>query len=786
MFSNAPIINNQNIKVNEESFFRQDFAIYNEVKIQLNTQRNFNRGEFDALYNKSFRNDWIDSNIKSFINLDNLDKSEGRYSRLLAFYRRIDLDFFENISAPMRIASFPLDIIDNFKVYDELFERYYDSFTPYDCNNKRLKENFKKESLTFTFRLWLAGYGILPGFTKNHITDELISDLFEFTKTRPPVGTLIKYIRFISFALSQEDNSPVTEVFKIRETTSLLDREIQKWDKVIGKSALGETFKKFTLEQIYPRINGPMLHEYRNSKGELVRITENQISPGSFTNYSGGLRDMFLELQKLNIDSVEGALNGGILDVLSSTRDSFGTTKYGMIKSTTKSWVKWYIAENNLDLNIHRIIPPANKRNNTAYGKILNISDTVELIDILLNDSSPFYENSTVIDYRCRYIALLMLSSGQRISAVSCLSYDCLKKNKNGELRLVFHKTKTGDGYDVPATQDIVKYVNKLREHAPKLEICFPSKIYPYADDLTIKRLVANKFDNGPISDSTVNRFLRKVQTYLWGPDFEKYKDKVFTCHDFRRMKATYMNWSGYSNQDIQKQLGQSDINSQLPYLQTKPPEHQEAFSNIYKQGVYKIDDSGNVLINKNRVFNKAVELSEDSDNESHKLLIKSILKSIKNADELSIKSVDTTVLEPTGFPIGIYSCSASQLVNCGKSPIHCFGCDSYVPDDDSLDSHKVELFRYMILSAYHSKSIKSTKDMIVKDVVSKKIMTINESIDKAFNNLFTKFNLDQKEIDKIKSELESKVKSYSRKYMKSKPSPTFKEAKKYLDEGAL
>ena len=64
--------------------------------------------------------------------------------------------------------------------------------------------------------------------------------------------------------------------------------------------------------------------------------------------------------------------------------------------------------------------------------------------------------------------------------------------------------------------------------------------------------------------------------------------------------------------------------------------------------------------------------------------------------------------------------------------------------------------------------------------------MTINESIDKAFNNLFTKFNLDQKEIDKIKSELESKVKSYSRKYMKSKPSPTFKEAKKYLDEGAL
>ena len=33
MLNNVLAINNQNIKVNEESFFRQDYAIYNEVKI---------------------------------------------------------------------------------------------------------------------------------------------------------------------------------------------------------------------------------------------------------------------------------------------------------------------------------------------------------------------------------------------------------------------------------------------------------------------------------------------------------------------------------------------------------------------------------------------------------------------------------------------------------------------------------------------------------------------------------------------------------------------------------
>ena len=68
MPSNLLAINNRNIKVDEEKFFRQDFAIYNEVKIQLNTERNFTRTEFDALYAKSFRNHWIDSKIEDFIN----------------------------------------------------------------------------------------------------------------------------------------------------------------------------------------------------------------------------------------------------------------------------------------------------------------------------------------------------------------------------------------------------------------------------------------------------------------------------------------------------------------------------------------------------------------------------------------------------------------------------------------------------------------------------------------------------------------------------------------------
>lgn len=209
-----------------------------------------------------------------------------------------------------------------------------------------------------------------------------------------------------------------------------------------------------------------------------------------------------------------------------------------------------------------------------------------------------------------------------------------------------------------------------------------------------MKRLVANKFNTGPINRETVADFLQRLQKHIWGEDFKDVKDKVFAPHDFRRIKATSMKIRGSSDGEIAKQLGHSNIKSQVPYLLTKPVEHQEVFAEIYQEGLYsdlyKLDSDGNILLNKDVMEDKVAEISSAT---SYNDLIETILSSINNANDITIQKVDTSVLEPTGFPVSIYSCNASNAVHCMKSRISCFGCDYYKPDDDSLETHKAEIF---------------------------------------------------------------------------------------------
>ena len=708
------------------------YANYDGTLFELNTRENFKPSEFNSLYTKSFRKNWINYNLEYFENdFDTLDKPERNYARLLAIFRRINLDFYVQNGQPINLKFYPMiDEIDNFKVFDGLFKKYYEKFDPHNANNKKLKDDFYKRAKVLTLKLWMNGYGLLPGLTDRCINDSLIDELLNFMQENN-IRNLGKFLRFISFALLREEESPVTKLCVLRESTDVFEREMKKWDNIKNKenTALWSLFREFLLSHYYKRISGPLLYEYKNKDGKIIRETYKTITVSTYVNYSIGLRNMLSELESINVKTIEDALNYGILDVLSETINEYEKTKYTTMKSVTKLFVELYIKDNNLDLNIDRIAPASITRRNTTYGQILNVSDVVSLIDVLLDDTSSFYDNITLGDFRCRYICLLMLSTGQRLSEILCLSYDCIRKNKNGDSFLNLHKVKVGDGNIVPATNDVIRFVEKLREVAPEDELYFSTDLYPYLDDLTMKRLVANKFNDGPMSKTAVNNFLRRIQEYLWGKDLS-HKDKIFTSHDFRRMRATYMSWCGYDSGAIAKQLGQSNINSQLPYLQTKPIEHQEIFADIYEEGVYSdlyhVDNNGDVLVNKVAVINKAGEISSTN---SYDTLIKSILSGINNANEISIDKVDITALEPTGFPTGIFSCSASNMVHCTKSRIACFHCDYYAPDEDSLDNHKTELLRYLILSQYQSKTLKTTKDIVLKRMLTEKISFINVGV---------------------------------------------------------
>jgi len=780
------------IQFSQDSKEKKQYGEFNGQPIELNIRCNFRPHEFNAVYDgKKFIKDLQSIDVSYFEKkFDSLSKNDRNYVRLLAIFRRLSLDFFTEISSPISIEHYKcIDSIENFKLFDEYFDKYYETFDPQYAKNDRVKNNFKKSAKLFTLKLWMDGYGLIPGLTDKYLTSEFLEEILKYAK-KNRTRNVMKFLRFISFALSQENNSPIDKQIVIIEgSADVYDREIAKWDLIENEdnSELLNIFKDFSVNFYYKRTTGNLLHEYNNN-GTLKRETYEQIGIATFVNYSIGLRNMLLGLEELEIFTLDEALKHGILDVLADKADLYKKTKYDNMKSATKALVDFYIKDNNLDLNIDKIVPPTLSRRDTSYGQTLNISDVSELIGALLDDNCSFYDEISLSDYRCRYICLMMLSTGQRISAHISLAYDCIKKNKNGDLFIHFHNTKGEKELTVPATPDILNYVAKLKAVAPLEELYFPRKKYRYLDDLKIRRLIANKFNSGPINRETVSDFLRRLQKHLWGEDL-KNKDKVFAPHDFRRMKATYMSWCGASQGEIAKQLGQSNINSQLPYLQTKPVEHQEVFANIYEEGLYsnlyQIDTDGNILLDKNIIEDKANDISSTN---SYDTLIESILSSINDADDITIQKVDSSTLEPTGFPVSIYGCNASDSVHCMKTRISCFSCDYYKPNDDSLESHKAEIFRYLLLHKKQLKSLKSTKDIMLKSILTEKTKFLEGAINDAFGKLFDKFNLNKNEISKVKEELETKSKTYSnsRTYGKQKPMPSFLEALRYIKEGKI
>lgn len=779
---------NQN---NTEKEIKQ-YGEYKGQPIELNLRCNFRPHEFMAIYNsKKFTKDLQDIDVSYFEeNFESLGKNDRNYVRYLAVFRRLNLDFFTEISSSISLNNYTfIDSIENFKLFNKYFDKYHDAFDPQHADNPKIKGAFKSSAKLFTLKLWMSGYGLIPGLTDKHITSEFLEEVLKYAQENN-TRKIIKFLRFISFSLYQESDSPVDRQLIIKEGTDLFEREFAKWDSLEneGSSELLKIFRDFTKDFFYKRTEGNLLHEYSHN-GTLVRETYQSIGSNTFVNYSLALRNMLSDLAEIDVFTMDDALEYGILDVLADKAGVYEKTKYETMKSTIKYLVDIYIKDNNLDLNINRIVPPTISRRDTYYGQALNMSDVTELIEALLDDDCSFYENISLSDKRSRYLCLLMLSTGQRISAHICLAYDCIKENRNGDFFINFHKTKNGQEVSVPATPDILDYVTKLQEVAPLEELEFSTSIYPNLDDLKMKRLVANKFNTGPINRETVADFLQRLQKHIWGEDFKDVKDKVFAPHDFRRIKATSMKIRGSSDGEIAKQLGHSNIKSQVPYLLTKPVEHQEVFAEIYQEGLYsdlyKLDSDGNILLNKDVMEDKVAEISSAT---SYNDLIETILSSINNANDITIQKVDTSVLEPTGFPVSIYSCNASNAVHCMKSRISCFGCDYYKPDDDSLETHKAEIFRYLLLHKNQLKSLKATKDIMLKSILTEKTKYLESSINSVFDKLFDKFNLNKIEISKIKDELEKKSKTYSssRTYGKQKPMPSFQEALRYIKEGKI
>lgn len=765
----------QNFKSNE-----YDHIIFNGIPIRIGIKEHFNRYEIEAYSKRKFQYNFLDEPLDFYIYHNELTRVEKSYSFVLAFYRRISLSLELSFSSPVSYRYYPTNELVNFKHLNELFEKYYSSFQKLDTNNFEKKNTFKNKVFQIVFKFWLSGYGLAPNYTDYYIDEDQLSYLQNWEKTQ-----YAKVARFLGFILSSENFSPVKKVPCMKQNTSLEDRELGKWNKLLNKfnTPIAQEFFDFAFNNLRNRINNSSIIEYNDNKGILIRESLGSITDGTWVQYSNSLLDLAYFLNSNGYFTIEICLNGGIEKVMTYEVSKLPRNSKQNIRIVCRSWLELYMKINNIQLNINRIIPLALKNAEKSFGKMIHYGSAQTLLQTLLDDNCGYFDDNNISDLRARRACLLQLATGQRASEICCLLYKCLHVDNMGITWLFIHKTKGNKSNKVVATPDIKKWIEELQEVAPSHKILISTSEYPYGDNLEVRRLLADQFDESPFTYDSMNKFLIRVQLKIWGDNHPN--KKPFTTHDLRRIHALYMRLIGKSKDEIQDQLGHDNIDSQLPYLATKPLEHQKWFKKIQLEGVYTniTSKKSSNTIELNKIIDKSTELN--SNKYSADKIIDLLSKISADVENFEIPKYNKTPL-PTGFPLRIHSCNANLMVNCGHTELHCFGCKYYKPDLNTLEDHKVEIFRYMVLVLYQNKLVKKTKDLLEKEIVKVRSNDIKNLINNAFNQLFKKFNISNNEISLIEKELTQKSNAYIKKLFKINPNPSFIEAKEYLIEGSI
>lgn len=758
-----------------------NYVDHNGYQIRFGIPEHFSRYEIKAFPEKKLQYNHTHISLDALCELSDLESRQLKsYAFILAFYRRITFSLEELIPTAISFRHYDLDEFENFTIFNDIFEKNYPKFEKLNSDNTNMKQDFKDKVTQVLLKLWMCGYGILPGLNDKAIDNEVIEII------RAKMTDKVKIARFLNFALSEEPNSPVTNTFRVKTITSLLDRELGKWKllKDMFDNEITQSLYDFTFIFQRARINNNHFYEYKDSEGQLVRESLVKITDGTWVQYSLAALELCRELNEYGYTTIDDCINDGLITVLTEVVSTFEKTKKSTIRIVAKLWISYYCKTHRITANINRIVPPSVSNNIQIFGKLFNFGAAITLIETLLDDSSTYFEENTLSDYRARRACLIQLASGQRATSICYLLKDCIKTDIQGTPWLIMHKTKFDSANKVVATPDILKWVKELQAVAPRDKILISPEEYLYGDGLCEYRLLGNQFDDGPLTYDSLNKFLFRIQFKLWGN--KNPNGRLFTTHDFRRMHAVYMKMKNRDSVEIQEQLGQEDILSQLPYIITKPIEYQEHFKRIQEKGVYN-----NIRCNDDEHTDIAIDTIIDTVNNLNNnnydatALTKVLLDASNSVADFKPPEPQERPL-PSGFPMRINSCNATMITNCGHTELHCFKCKHYKPDADTLEDHKIEVFRYMVLKLYQDKESKKTKDMLQQEVIKFRSSEINKLIKDCFDNLFGKFNLTSKEISNIKSTLSEASEKYIKKYYKKNPQPSFIEAKNYLMKGDI
>ncbi|MCY9657179.1 site-specific integrase [Paenibacillus chondroitinus] len=750
------------------------FIKVDNLYIQLYAEKHITANEL-FLFRGKITQSVLDTPFKYYSNQfsDYQDsKVDKAYAYILGFLQRITIPLEWLLQSSVNPSSYPIEAVENFQVFEQLYDKYYPNYYKLDVKDKTLKQKRKKKVLLYIFKLWLAGYALFPRLGRKAINHEVLKQITE----RDASTQVIDTIRFLSFILYHEAHSLVKEILQVKNNTPLFKREFNKWNNIMNSypSELTRSIHEYNFNISYLRVN---------NVGITSKPQEDSITLSSWVTYSASLINFAEELGINQVNTIQEALSHGIRHFLSRNRmmnysDDFAKNT----RIAIRKWLEWLSEAQQLNLNILKIVPFKLSRRTKTFGKLIDVASAHLLIETLLDDHSSYFDENKIFDFRLRRACLIQVATGARGSEVGLLLKDCLRNDHLGTVWLHFHKTKNGNPHDVVARSDVQKWVAELQTMSPSHKIAAPKALYPAGDDLNEFRLFANFFEDGPLTYDGINSFLEKIQHKIWGKQHPN--GRAYTSHDLRRIHTLYMRIKGKTKHEIQDQLGQTNVDSQLPYLATKPLAHQQWFKEIAQKGIYKNvsnleNDHEGVTVPLDTVLEQTAKFEVSAHDISD--VVKKMIEEQVTTDISPSFSTPSGTLAinqvSAGFPRRTHNCRAHELLNCGHTELHCFSCKKYMPDSDMLNEHKAEVLRYMILTKHNEYQAKKNKDALEKETILIRANDIRLLIKETFHELFKKFDLTEDSAGKIEIELQKKAEIYWRKNGKTKPSLTFHEA---------
>lgn len=450
---------------------------------------------------------------------------------------------------------------------------------------------------------------------------------------------------------------------------------------------------------------------------------------------------------------------------------------FRILRSVVRRWLDWYIKKIGLKSNLlYLLVPPSMTRNRRPHGKLLNFSAAATLISVLLNPSYDYIKDNNLLEFRCRRICLIMLSTGARISSTLCLKRDALRRDKHGKVWLHFHHVKNGDPFDTYVDNELQKWVEELQQVAPKKKLFIPKDLNTVVlsgDGLEEFRLFANEPDCSFLTTKAVSTWLHKLQKRLWGE--HNPNGESFTPHDLRRLQATYLIMAGFNEEVVKAKLAQRDINSQIPYTATADPRD--------------IRDYGDLLNNEDIYADLS---SEPGQNGVPLDLVTQQLKSLNpssNVIDNLIRQIDRlyqefqqhqlgagngvfSILTPvaSGNPLMTHNCLAPARYHCENSPRNCLGCGYYHPDEESLGAHKALVLREMARILYFEAMEKREKQTGMRIMIIENIRKSKREIAAIFPETFGRgFSLSAPEQKQLEEQLWKFAKQWYTRYKTDK-----------------